>query len=42
VWIGWTYWAAGAWWGDYQFSVHPDPDSEHPQVEILTKYRNRP
>ncbi len=22
-WAGWTYWAAGAWWGNYPFSVHP-------------------
>ena len=25
VWIGWTYWGAGAWWGEYPFSVHPSP-----------------
>lgn len=23
-WIGWTYWAAGAWWGpSYPFGIHP-------------------
>jgi endoglucanase len=42
VWIGWTYWAAGAWWGDYKFSVHPSPDGDKPQMKILTKHRNRP
>jgi endoglucanase len=37
VWIGWTYWAAGAWWGDYMFSVHPSPEGDRPQLEILMK-----
>ena len=23
VWIGWTYWAAGPWWGTYSYSVEP-------------------
>lgn len=23
VWLGWTYWAAGAWWGNYGFSIQP-------------------
>ncbi|MDT8992594.1 glycoside hydrolase family 5 protein [Curvibacter sp. APW13] len=23
VWLGWTYWSAGAWWGDYPFSIQP-------------------
>ncbi len=38
VWIGWTYWAAGAWWGDYRFSVHPSPEGDKPQMTILMKY----
>ena len=38
VWLGWSYWAAGAWWGDYRFSVHPSPDGDKPQMEILTKH----
>ncbi len=42
VWIGWTYWAAGAWWGDYPFSVHPSPDGDRPQMEILKKHVNLP
>lgn len=42
VWMGWTYWAAGAWWGDYMFSVHPSPDGDNPQMEVLLKYRGRP
>lgn len=23
VWVGFTWWAAGAWWGEYMFSVEP-------------------
>jgi len=23
VWVGWTWWAAGPWWGSYMFSVEP-------------------
>lgn len=42
VWIGWTYWAAGAWWGDYKFSVHPSPNKDRPQLEVLTKFLDRP
>jgi len=43
VWIGWTYWAAGAWWGDYRFSVHPSGDGKiKPQLEILKKYLATP
>jgi endoglucanase len=42
VWIGWTYWAAGAWWGDYRFSVHPSPEGDKPQLEVLMKYLAAP
>jgi endoglucanase len=42
VWIGWTYWAAGAWWGDYKFSVHPSPEGDKPQLEVLMKYLAEP
>jgi endoglucanase len=23
VWLGWTWWAAGPWWGEYLFSIQP-------------------
>jgi endoglucanase len=42
VWLGWTYWAAGAWWGDYPFSVHPSQEGDRPQMKILMKYAKRP
>ncbi len=36
VWIGWTYWAAGPWWGDYMFSIEPRDGKDRPQLGILT------
>lgn len=38
VWIGWTYWAAGAWWGDYMFSVEPKDGHDRPQMGVLSVY----
>ncbi len=23
VWLGWTWWAGGPWWGEYQFTIEP-------------------
>lgn len=23
VWLGWTYWAAGPWWGEYMYTLQP-------------------
>ena len=23
AWLGWTYWSAGPWWGNYPFSIQP-------------------
>ena len=38
VWIGWTYWAAGAWWGDYRFSVEPKDGHDAPQMAVLRRH----
>jgi endoglucanase len=35
VWLGWTYWAAGPWWGDYAFSVEPVGGVDRPQMAVL-------
>jgi endoglucanase len=35
AWLGWAYWAAGAWWGNYMFSVHPTPGVERAQLALL-------
>lgn len=43
VWLGWTYWAAGAWWKpDYPFNVQPGKDgSDKPQMEILVPHARK-
>jgi endoglucanase len=40
VWLGWTYWAAGAFWNPtYPFSVQPTPGGgDKPQMAVLKKY----
>ena len=38
VWRGWTYWAAGAWWGSYPFSIEPHNGVDAPQMTILGKW----
>lgn len=38
IWRGWTYWAAGAWWGDYPLSVSPRNGADAPQLAVLQKY----
>ena len=40
VWLGWSYWAAGPWWGDYMFSVQPKDGVDKPQMRILTEFTN--
>jgi endoglucanase len=37
VWIGWTYWAAGPWWGDYMYSVEPKNGADRPQLDVLVQ-----
>ncbi len=43
VWLGWTWWAAGPWWGDYYYSLQPVNGQDRPQMEVLLPYfeRNR-
>jgi endoglucanase len=39
VWIGWTYWAAGAWWPNSYFTnIQPLDGKERPQMAVLEKY----
>ena len=39
VWMGWSYWAGGAWWpNDYFASVQPLDGQDRPQMAILQKY----
>lgn len=43
VWLGWTYWAGGAWWKqDYPFNVQPDKEgNEKPQMSVLSNKAHR-
>ena len=46
VWVGFTWWAAGAWWGDYMFSVEPKfapnaPPEDRPQMAYLRPHLQR-
>ena len=39
AWLGWTYWAAGPWWGDYMFSIEPDAEGrDRPQTAVLREH----
>ena len=38
-----TYWAAGAWWGNYPLSVQPSKDGgDRPQMRLLQKFAVKP
>lgn len=43
VWLGWSYWAGGAWWRqDYPFNVQPGADGrDKPQMPILSSRAKR-
>ncbi len=39
VWIGWTYWAAGAWWPPtYALSIQPHDGKPTPHMATLSKW----
>ncbi|HEY0180534.1 MAG TPA: glycoside hydrolase family 5 protein [Dokdonella sp.] len=40
AWLGWTWWAAGPWWGDYMFTLEPSEDFtvDAPQMAWLAPY----
>ncbi len=35
VYLGWTYWAAGPWWGDYYTTLEPLNGVDRPQMDAL-------
>jgi endoglucanase len=41
VWRGWTYWAAGRWWGAYPLSIQPKAGVDTPQMSVVTRYLGR-
>lgn len=32
VWIGFSWWAAGPWWGDYIYSIEPPTGAAIPSI----------
>jgi endoglucanase len=43
VWLGWTWWAAGPWWGDYMFSLEPtglggSGQADRPALSVLQRH----
>lgn len=36
VWLGWAWWSAGPWWGEYQFTLEPvDGNTHRPAMSVL-------
>ncbi len=35
LYLGWTYWAAGPWWGDYYTTLEPLNGVDRPQMDAL-------
>ena len=35
VWIGYTWWSAGPWWGNYMYTLEPDKGVDRPQMSWL-------
>ncbi|MFC7738423.1 glycoside hydrolase family 5 protein [Roseomonas sp. GCM10028921] len=38
VWLGWAYWAAGRWWGNYPLSIEPVGNLDIPQMRVLARH----
>jgi endoglucanase len=38
VWLGWTWWAGGPWWGDYMFTLDPKAGADRPQMAWLAPH----
>jgi endoglucanase len=42
VWLGWSYWAAGRWWGTYPFSIQPVGKTDAAQMTVLKRFLRKP
>lgn len=42
VWLGWSYWSAGARWGPYPFSIQPGKGPEAAQLTLLRQFLPAP
>lgn len=38
VYLGWTYWAGGPWWGDYFMTLEPVSGVDRPQMDALESH----
>jgi endoglucanase len=43
VWLGWTWWSAGPWWGNYMFSLEPTnlgqpSQADRPALAVLQQH----
>jgi endoglucanase len=38
LWVGWTWWSAGPWWGNYMYSVEPENGQDAPQMGTLLQH----
>ena len=43
VWLGWTWWAAGPWWGNYMFTLEPTnlgqpSQADRPALGVLQQH----
>ncbi|MGC4065017.1 MAG: glycoside hydrolase family 5 protein [Polyangiaceae bacterium] len=38
VYLGWTYWAAGPWWGEYELTLEPTNGQDRPQMAYIAPY----
>ncbi len=39
VWKGWNWWSAGAWWGDYMYSIQPKSGGvDRPQMDWVEPF----
>ena len=39
VWLGWSWWSAGPWWGGYFMSIEPDEEmGDKPQMATLERH----
>jgi len=39
VWVGWSWWSAGPWWGTYMFTLEPGTgNTDQPQMAWLVSH----
>lgn len=43
VWLGWTFWAGGPWWGEYMFTLEPTAlgqpnETDRPQLAVMAPH----